>query len=424
MKKENIILITMDTVRPDHLSCYGYNRIETKGIDAIAKEGVLFKNCIAPSCLTPVSHASMLTGQNPEKTKFRDPFCKVKTKMISEILKDEGYKTAGFVGIDFLSKKHGFANGFDVFDEPNNETSWNTKKYKRGKLEMDTNWGNWWVDRMFDWIKENHSNSFFIWGHFFEVHFLAEKKLLFENKIERGKLSDWAYYDAKIKLMDEWLIQGMIKTLKNLDIWNNTSIVLTSDLGELLGTRQPTWETFYFDYPQHKTMYECDLKIPLIIKNKKLKSSIFDHMVRGIDIVPTILDLLDVTSENKEFDGLSLIPLIEGDLFPDLTAYSEELFRNRGAGSLQSVRTSRYKFIRNNTKNVEEFYDIQKDPDEKTNIMKTSDPKEKIAMMKFRDIMDKMYTGYESKVALTKEEKTEKERRLIKNLVKNIREKS
>ena len=188
MKKENAILITMDTVRPDHLSCYGYNKIETKGIDLIAKEGVQFKNCIAQSCLTPTSHASMLTGQYPDKTKFRDPFCKVKSNMISEILKNEGYKTAGFVGIDFLSKKHGFSKGFDVFDEPTDETSWNTKKYKRGKLEMDTNWGNWWVERMLDWIKENYSNNFFIWGHYFEVHFLAEKRLLFENKIERDKL--------------------------------------------------------------------------------------------------------------------------------------------------------------------------------------------------------------------------------------------
>jgi len=423
MKKENAILITMDTVRPDHLSCYGYNKIETKGIDLIAKEGVQFKNCIAQSCLTPTSHASMLTGQNPDKTKFRDPFCKVKSKMISEILKDVGYKTAGFVGIDFLSKKHGFAKGFDVFDEPTDETSWNTKKYKRGKLEMDTNWGNWWVERMLDWIKENHSNNFFIWGHYFEVHFLAEKRLLFENKIERGKLSDWAYYDAKIKYMDEWLIQGMIKTLKNLGIWNNTSIIITSDHGETLGTRQPTWETFYFDYPQHKTMYECDLKIPLIIKSRKLKRTIIDHTVRGIDIVPTLVDLLDIKSE-EDFDGKSLLSLIRREKFPELIAYSEELFKNRGPGSLQSVRIPKYKLIKNTTKNIEEFYDIQKDPEEKTNIIETSDPKEKVVIQQFREIMNKMQGEYESRVTFTKEEETEKEKRMINNLVKKMREKS
>jgi arylsulfatase A-like enzyme len=362
----------------------------------------------------------MLTGQNPDKTEFRDPFCKVKSKMISEILKNVGYKTAGFVGIDFLSKKHGFAKGFDVFDEPTDETSWNTKKYKRGKLEMDTNWGNWWVERMLDWIKENHSNNFFIWGHYFEVHFLAEKRLLFENKIERDNLSDWAYYDAKIKYMDEWLIQGMIKTLKNLDIWDNTSIIITSDHGETLGTRQPNWETFYFDYPQHKTMYECDLKIPLIIKSRKLKRKVIDHSVRGIDIVPTILDLLDINSGDKECDGTNLMPLIEGDSFPELTTYSEELFRNRGAGSLQSVSDSKYKFIRNITKNTEELYNLQKDSNEKENIINSANTEEKTFVRQSKEIMEKMYSSYQIKVAFTVEDRTESEKEKIKKLVKTI----
>ena len=101
--KENVILMTMDAVRPDRLSCYGYDRIKTKGIDAIAEEGVLFKNCIAASCLTPVAHASILSGKNPDKTGVRDPFCIVKTTLVSDILKREGYKVPGdvsFVGMD------------------------------------------------------------------------------------------------------------------------------------------------------------------------------------------------------------------------------------------------------------------------------------------------------------------------------------
>lgn len=420
MKEENVILITMDTVRPDHLSCYGYDKIETKGIDLIAKEGVQFNNCIAPSCFTPVSHASILTGLNPNKTKFRDPFCRVKQKMISEILKENGYKTAGFVGIDFLSKKHGFAKGFDVFDEPTDEESWNSKKYKKGKLEMDTNWGNWWVERMLEWIKEHHSSKFFIWGHYFEVHFLAEKRLLFEGKLKRDQLPDWAYYDAKIKYMDKWLIQGMIKTLKDLDIWNNTSIIVTSDHGETLGTRYPNWETFYFDYPQHKTMYECDLKIPLIIKNRKLKTKVINNLVRGVDIVPTLLDILNIKAD-VDFDGKSLLPLIKGNDFPKLVAYSEELFKNRGPGSLQSVRLPNYKLIRNNTKNIEEFYNLNKDISEMKNIINTEDTKEKILIKELREIMNKMYDSYQSSVAVTKEEKTEKEKKKIKNLSNKIK---
>ena len=108
----------MDAVRPDRLSCYGYDEIETKGIDSIAEEGALFKNCIAPSCLTPVSHASILSGKNPDKTKVRDPFDVVRTTLVSEILNEHGYDTAGFVGVDLIDSKHRFDKGFDHYDEP------------------------------------------------------------------------------------------------------------------------------------------------------------------------------------------------------------------------------------------------------------------------------------------------------------------
>jgi len=235
MDRDNVILITMDAVRADRLSCYGYDRIETKGIDAIAKEGVLFKNCIATSCLTPVAHASILSGKNPNKTKVRDPFNVVKTKLISEVLKEHGYKTAGFIGIDLIDSKHGFSRGFDYFDEPTEEDSFHTMWFKGDKQRIRATLGSWWVDRMLKWLKDHASDTFFIWGHYFHVHFLAEKELLYSGKIDRDKLYDYAYYDAKVKYMDKELFQPLIRMLKKLGIWDNTTIVVTSDHGETLG---------------------------------------------------------------------------------------------------------------------------------------------------------------------------------------------
>lgn len=397
----------MDAVRADRLSCYGYKGIKTKGIDTIAKEGILFKNCIATSCLTPVAHASILSGKNPDKTGVRDPFSKIKTKLISEIFKEQGYKTAGFVGIDLIGSRHGFNKGFDYFDEPTGDSSFHTMWFKGDKQKIKATLGNWWVDRMFKWLEEHADSPFFIWGHYFHVHFLAEKELLYSGKLKPDELYDYAYYDAKIKYMDEQLFQPLIKKLKKLGIWHTTTIVITSDHGETLGPKQPTWKTFYFDYPQHKTMYDPDLKIPLIIKNRYLDPKIIDHTVRSIDIVPTILDLLDIPVK-EDFDGVSLLPLIKGENFPELIAYSEELFKNRGPGSLQCVRTPRYKLIRNLTKNTEEFYDLQKDPEEKINIIDTTDPKEREIIELFRKIMDKMYESYESKVVFSEKEKIKK----------------
>jgi arylsulfatase A-like enzyme len=412
----------MDAVRPDRLSCYGYDKIETKGIDDVAEEGVIFKNCISSSSLTPVATASILSGKNPDKTGVRDPFNVVKTRMISDILKEQGYVTAGFIGIDLIDSKHKFNNGFDHFDETTEEDSFHTMFFKNGKQKLKATLGSWWVDRMFDWLKAHAEDSFFIWGHYFHVHFLAEKDLLFSGKLDPNQLYDFAYYDAKVKYMDEQLFLPLNATLKELGIWDDTTIVVTSDHGETLGTKQPTWKTFFFNYPQHKTMYEPDLKVPLIIKNRNLKQNKINHTVRSIDIVPTIVDLLNLPTDEK-FDGLSLLPLIRDEEFPELITYSEELFKNRGAGSLQAVRTPRYKLIRNVTKNFEEFYNISKDPIEKTNIINTANPDEKILINQFREIMNKMYISYKSKVSLTKEDKTDREKIGIKKALRKIKTK-
>jgi len=417
MEEENVIFITMDAVRPDRLSCYGYDKIETKGIDSIAEEGAVFKNCIAPSCLTPVSHASILSGKNPDKTKVRDPFNTVKTTLVSEILKEEGYETAGFIGIDLIDSKHRFDKGFDHFDEPSEEDSFHTMQFKGSDQKMQATLGSWWVDRMFEWLKNHKEDRFFIWGHYFHVHFLAEKELLFSGELEKDEHYKYAYYDAKIKYMDENLFQPLVKLLKDLDIWDDTTIIVTSDHGETLGTDDPTWKTYFFDYPQHKTMYDDDLKIPFIVKNKDLKSQKIDHTVRAIDMVPTLLDILDIYCD-EEFDGISLTPLMEGEVLPELTAYAEELFENRGPGSIQAVRTPNYKLIRNITEKQEEFYDLKNDPKEKKNLIGTTDSSLQEIISEFIEILEEMYRTYE--VQKSKKKKTENEKERIKNVANEL----
>jgi len=419
MERNNVILITMDAVRPDRLSCYGYDKIKTEGIDIIAKSGVIFKNCIATSCLTPVAHASILSGKNPDKTKLRDPFNVVRTTLISEILKKQGYDTAGFIGIDLIDSKHRFNRGFDHFDEPTEKGSFHTMWFKEENQKLKANLGSWWVDRMFRWLKNHANNPFFIWGHYFHVHFLAEKELLFAGELDKNEYYDYAYYDAKIKYMDKKLFQPLVKLLKDLDIWDDTTIIVTSDHGETLGTKNPSWKTFFFEYPQHKTMYESDLKIPLIIKNKNLKSQEINHTVRAIDIVPTIIGLLKISS-TEDFDGINLVPLMNGGKLPELIAYSEELFEKRGPGSIQSLRTNNYKLIRNVTKNQEEFYDIENDPEEMKNIIDTSDPSLIKLINEFRNVLSKMYNSYKKKTATSREEKTRMEKLMIKKLVKKL----
>lgn len=398
----------MDAVRPDHLSCYGYTKISTSNIDEISKQGVTFDHCITASSLTPVSHASILTGNYPNKHTVRDPFGYVKTKTLAEILKGQGYKTAGFTGIDFLSSRSNFNAGFDFFDEPREETSWHRKKYKDQKTgsEIDSIWGNWWVDKMLKWIENNHDSNFFVWGHYFECHVAAERWLLKSGLIKKGRLPEWDYYDAKIECMDKNLFGPLIKLLKKLDLWDDTVFVAMSDHGETFNEHphKDSWS-------QHQSVYNTDLKMPLIIKSKKLRKGIrIKDLVRSIDVVPTVLPLLDISTD-LEFDGVNLEPIINGKKKSSNLAYSEEMYESRGDGALQSIQSERIKLIRNNTLKQEEFYDLKNDPKEKNNLIgKASWSKEH---EKFRKILDELIeTKGEAKEIYSKKEKEKIKARL------------
>src|SRR5512139_3657966 len=98
MSKSNIIIISLDEVRPDHLSCYGYTRMSTPHIDRVAKEGVRFETCICSSDLTPVTMGTVVTGKYPNRHGLREPYHQITGPSIGAILKEKGYLTAGFVG--------------------------------------------------------------------------------------------------------------------------------------------------------------------------------------------------------------------------------------------------------------------------------------------------------------------------------------
>lgn len=404
---KSVIIISLDAVRPDHLSCYGYDSIRTPNIDEIAANGILFENSISASCLTPVSMASTLTGLYPDKHGLRDPFKSIKRKTIAEFFKSKDYKTAGFVGIDLLNAKRNFSRGFDVFKEPTEDVGWHNKKYKdqESSDEINTIWGYWWVDEFLDFIEQNCDNKFFVWGHYFETHVAAERWLLGEGFIEEGVLSDWDYYDAKIKCVDEKLFKPLIKLLKERRIWEDTTLIVMSDHGETF-EEHPHKD----NWPQHQSMYNTDLRSALIVKNKDLGRDIsVKNKVRTIDVVPTLLELFD--EKTWDLDGESLIPLIKENKQTNRVAYSEELYELRGYGSLQAIQDERFKLIRNNTRNELEFYDLQGDPLEKNNLVGNEGYAELIR--KFEERLDEfLKTEEKNKEVFTKEEEDRIKERL------------
>jgi arylsulfatase A-like enzyme len=367
--KKNIILVTMDEVRHDHLSCYGYRRVQTPHIDRFAREGVRFETAVSTSCFTPVSHATILTGVYPLHHNLRDPFSGVEWKIVAEIFKENGYKTAGFVGVNLLGKANRFDVGFDYFDEPSDDEIWKRSGFAgdgRGELL----WGNWWIPRMLKWVRDHQGEPFFIWTHYFDTHQAAEDILLEMGKIQRGIMPDYGYYDPKIKYMDEAYFGPLHQLLQELDLEERTTILITSDHGTNMGEHKvPPFPHLKLVYPQHTTLYDCDLLVPMIIQDKDLpKGVVIPGVVRTVDIVPTLVDLAGIENRYK-FDGISLVPFVKRGRAERLLAYSEELYEKRGPGDFQSVRSDRYKFIIDHRTGLQEFFDLLSDKKEQQNLI-------------------------------------------------------
>lgn len=414
MAAQNLVLLSLDEVRPDHLSCYGYQTIRTPNIDRIAAEGVLFETCVASSCLTPICMSSVLCGVNPPVHGLRDPFSAIGSKMLTEILKDRGYKTACFVGNGLLGASHGFSAGCDFFDEPTEEGAWMEVRYP-GEDTVSIYEGNWWVDDLLAWLREDCSPPFFVWGHLYETHEGSERLLLQRGLLAQEELSGFGYYDAKIRLADDRVVGPIVQALEELGVYEETMMVVMSDHGTTLGERpaDPIPWREGVTYPQHTTVYDTDLKVALVVKGKGLPCNRrVKGMVRQIDITPSLLDYLGISTIHQ-FDGVSLRRYIESGEAKGLVAYAEELFDKRGPGDFQSIRTDRYKYIVNRRRDsIEEFYDLQCDPTEQINLIDIIDEDEQLLLKEAREVTDAFVGMSRMRQTLSEEERGKIEWRL------------
>lgn len=337
-------------------------------------------------------------------------------KPIASILRDRGYVTAGFVGNGVLGQAHGYGQGFDYYDEPTEEECWSKDNY----LDPDEDgWfyeGGLWIDRLLEWLKSNYQSKFFVWGHYYETHEGSERFLLDKGLLRKGELAEFAYYDAKIKLVDEALFKPLLSLLKELGVYEDTVIVFVSDHGTNLGEHPANpipYRPSNRIYPQHETLYDCDLKTGLVIKGRGVPSNHrVKGMVRSIDIAPTLLDLLGVITVHQ-FDGISLLPAIESGRSSGLVAYAEELYHRRGPGDFQALRTDGYKYIidRRND-DTEQFYDLESDPGEQMNIADILNEDQELLRKEMREVADFWFGKKTEKKEWSEEERSKIEARL------------
>ena len=368
----HIFLISIDTLRADHLGCYGYKRNTTPNIDSFAKDAVIFKNSIAQAPYTLASHASMLTSLIPS----HHGAVRLDTELPDEILtageifKNLGYRTVSFNGGGQVSGKYALDQGFDVYQiiKQPEEASDNSFKTK--------------VVAAIEQLRHYPDRTFFFFLHTYEVHspYTPKKEYLalFEqnysgrlpahetpNSIlkhinikkiemsEQDKQHIINTYDAEIYSMDNSF--GMfIDFLKKNNLYDDAMIIFTSDHGEEFGERGLMGR-------HHYTLYDELLKVPLIIKFPKFKYAgrMIHEQAAGIDILPTILDVYNVPIPD-DFEGVSLLACLNDD--GTTTPYTISQ-RSGGKDTIYDcIRTNKYKLY------GRLLFDLEQDPGELTDI--------------------------------------------------------
>ncbi|MFH1281827.1 MAG: sulfatase [Candidatus Omnitrophota bacterium] len=388
----NVLFVSFDALQAAHVGHLGYFRNTTPTIDAFAKSGFSFKNAISQSSWTVPASMTWFTSLYPsehkcinkyseytEKEKILTNLKKLSPEVVTlaEVLKKNGYTTAGFNGDAGVGGILGFGQGFDTYvDGP-----------RFGGMDLS-------IPKALAWLKKNSKKKFFMFLHGYDCHGQydppdgftkryvdlnyrgllaggkAEQEKFREEGLERGfiNLSDedvkfWrALYDEKINDVDERFRQ-FIQEFKELGLLDKTIIILVSDHGTEL------YEHKRFDHGF--SLYEELLRTPLVfwLPNSAAGKLIADQ-VRGIDIMPTILDLLGVKTAGKiktQMRGESLLPLLRGEHL-NLPAYSETDYRL--LTHKRSLRTNAgWKFIYTMEDGRKELYNLNQDPGEIINLL-------------------------------------------------------
>jgi len=417
-KRLNVILITLDALRYDHLSCYGYKRNTCPNIDMIAKKGALFTQAIAQSSHTAPSVSSIMTSAMPNSHLVSGWGCVLNPKLrtLAEILKSQGFKTAFFCGnLSFkINDIKGIERGFDSFFVTSSEEKVITNK-------------------AVEFINQNMNRPFFIYLHYMNTHSPYISSKHFDNLFigdnlydkqkslpivtptddlygfggipetlsrQHGGIANPDYYIAKydqgLRTVDEE-IRIILKTLEEYRLDKKTILIITSDHGEMFGENN-----LYFHHAVF--LYEPLIRVPLIIRCDKIipQNKVIEKQISAsIDIMPTIMDILGI-NKTKTMEGVSLLPLILGkDSYPSSCVLADE-------GAIEKcIRTKEWKldYIARDGKKEYHLYNLKNDTGELSSL-----PLEEKGEFKFlKDKLDsylqaKFKKGYTSPL-LTEDEK-------------------
>ncbi len=371
----NVIVILIDTLRADHLGCYGYERETSPNIDIFAAEAVLFKNAISPSSWTSPAVASFFTGQYPHVMGYEDQAVVLDEKFlcIAEILRTRGYATKGVISHVYVSGELGFGQGFDSFDEENAQG--------HGHVSSPSV-----TDKGIEFINEFKDDKFFLFLHYFDPHCdyilhdaydfypdyagsLYSGQPIQDLRAAARKMNDDdvrylnALYDTEIRFTDEH-VGRLFDHLKATGLYDDALIVIVADHGEEFLDRGNAW------VGHTRTVYQELVHVPFMIKPPgEGDACVIDTYVSLLDFMPTVVASagLEVPA-GYEHDGLAI----------DISGESEHLrsvvmTETKRWGTHRGVIESGWKLLHDPTARTFRLYNLEDDPGELKDISEAND---------------------------------------------------
>jgi len=363
----NLLLVTFDTTRADHLGCYGSSAARTPTLDRLAADGVRFADAMSAVPITAPSHTTILTGRYPLSHGIRDNGLFVLDEQqitLAEILGKAGYATAAAVGSFPVTAQFGLDQGFDLYDDHLTgafEDFLGERSVPKQRLFFDERRAAQVNEAILPWLGEHADHPFFAWVHYFDPHQPFEPPppydQLFADDLYNGEI---AYADACLGFL--------LGRLEQLGVLDHTLVVATADHGEGLGDHN--------ELTHAALAYGSTLHVPLIMRPPRgaahlpeadvpgthLPGTVIEQRVGTVDIVPTVLDLLGVEPP-AGLQGRSLAPLLSGGEMPEVELYAENLspHLSHGWGELRVLFDGDLKYIHGPRS---ELYDLGADPQE------------------------------------------------------------
>ncbi|HUY13392.1 MAG TPA: sulfatase-like hydrolase/transferase [Terriglobia bacterium] len=347
-----VILISIDTLRADHLSCYGYHPMLTPHLDALAQGGTRFARIDSQVPLTLPSHTSLFTSTYPFANGVEENGEVVPKSLVTlaTVMKAHGYRTAAFIGGYFLARRFGLDRGFDVYDSPFDFTG--TGPQSAAQLKRSAENVTAAASR---WINVNSSGPFFAFVHLFDLH------KPYDLETPSPSTAGVAGYDAELAHVDG-VLGDFFRQLAKQGIYQRSLIVVLSDHGESLGEHGESTHGYF--------IYQSTLWVPLIV-HWPAGGHHFPAEVQQpaglIDVAPTLLEFLHIAPP-PEFQGRSLFRFFEASHSQTQEeVYSESLYAydHFDCAPLRTLRLGRYQYI---AAPKPELYDLLKDPQELTNL--------------------------------------------------------